>query len=46
MTFAFPDVNIGAYKRSVLHLNLISAVEGGILTWCEQNVQRDLMSED
>ena len=28
VTFALPDVKVEAYRRSVLHLNLISAVDG------------------
>ena len=31
VTFAFPDVKVEAYRRSVLHLNLISAVNGNAL---------------
>ena len=46
VTFAFPDVRVEAYRRSVLHLNLISAVDGSVLNWCEQHVLRELMSED
>ena len=46
VTFAFPDVKVEAYRRSVLHLNLISAVDGSVLNWCEQHVLRALMSED
>ena len=46
VTFAFPDVKVEAYKRSVLHLNLISAVDGSTLNWCEQHTLRKLMSED
>ena len=46
VTFAFPDAKVEAYRRSVLHLNLISAVYGGILNWCEQNVLREIISED
>ena len=46
VTFAFPDVKVEAYRRSVLHLNLISAVDGSVLNWCEQHVLRELMSED
>ena len=46
VTFAFPDVNVEAYRRSVLHLNLISAVDGSVLNWCEQHILRELMSED
>ena len=46
VTFALPDVSVEAYRRSVLHLNLISAVDGSMLNWCEQHVLRELMSED
>ena len=46
VTFAFPDVKMEAYRRSMLHLNLISAVDGNVLNWCEQHVLRELMSED
>ena len=44
-TFAFPDVKVEAYRRSVLHMNLISAVDGSALNWCEQYVLREHMSE-
>ena len=30
----------------MLHLNLISAVDGSTLNWCEQHTLRELMSED
>ena len=46
VTFAFPDVKVEAYRRSVLHLNLISAIDGSVLNWCEQHVLREIMSED
>ena len=46
VTFGFPDVKMDAYRSSVLHLNLISAVDGSALNWCEQRVLRELMSED
>ena len=46
VTFAFPDVKVEAYRRSVMHLNLISAEDGSVLNWCEQHVLRELMSED
>ena len=46
VTFAFPDVKVEAYRRSVLHLNLMSAVDGSALNWCEQHVLRELMSKD
>ena len=46
VTFAFPCVKVEAYRKSVLHLNLISAVDGSALNKCEQHVLRELMSED
>ena len=46
VTFAFPDVKVEAYRRSVLHLNLISAVDGSALNWFEQHVLPEHMSED
>ena len=46
VTFAFPDVKVEAYMRSVMYLNLISAVDGSALNWCEQHVLRELMSKD
>ena len=45
VTFAFPDIRVEAYRRSVLHLNLISAVDGSALNWCEQRTLRELMSK-
>ena len=45
-TFAFPDVKVEAYWRSLLHLNLISVKDRSTLNWCEQNVPRELMSVD
>ena len=45
VTFAFPDFKVEAYRRSGLHLNLISAVDGTTLNWCEQHALRELMSE-
>ena len=29
-----------------MHLNLISAVDGSVLNWCEQHVLRELMSKN
>ena len=31
VTHAFPDIKVEAYRRSVLHLSLISAVDGSVL---------------
>ena len=44
--FAFPVVKVKVYRRSVLHLNLISAVDGSALNWYEQYALRKMMSED
>ena len=46
VTFAFPDVKVEAYRRSLLHLNLISAADGSALNWCEHPALREMMSED
>ena len=46
VTLAFPDLKVEAYRRSVLHLKLISAVDGSTLNWCEQHALREMMSED
>ena len=46
ITFAFPDDKVELYRRSVLHLNLISPVDGSALNWCEQHALREMMSED
>ena len=46
MTFAIPDAKVEAYRRSVLHLDLLSVVDGSTLNWREQNVLREAMSED
>ena len=46
VTFALFDVKLEAYRRSVLHLNLISAVAGKALNWFEQHALREMMSED
>ena len=43
VTFAFPHVKGEAYRRSVLHLNLISAVDGSALNWCEQHALREMI---
>ena len=46
VTFALPDAEVEAYRRSLVHLNLISVVEGSTLSWCEQIMAREAMSED
>ena len=44
--FAFPDVKVDGYRRSALHLNLISAVDGSTLNCCEQYALREMMRDD
>ena len=44
VTFAFPDTKVEAYRRWVLHLNLIPEVEKSTLKWCEQIVLCETMS--
>ena len=46
VTFVFPEVKVKAYRRSVLHLNLKSAVDGSALNWYEQHALGEMMSED
>ena len=46
VTFVFTDVKVETYMRSVLDLNLISAVDGSALNWCEQRALREIMIED
>ena len=45
VTFVFPDVKMDAYRRSVLQLNHISAVDGSGFDWCEQHALRKKMSQ-
>ena len=46
VTFVFIDVKVEAYRRSVLHVNLFSAVDGSALNWCEKGVLRELMKKN
>ena len=46
MTLGFPDSRVGTYRRSVLHLNLVSVIDGSTLNWCAQKVLGDAMSKD
>ena len=36
MSFAFPDVQVKAYRNSVLYVNLVSVVDCSVLNWVEQ----------
>ena len=43
VTYAFPDPLVAAYRNSVVHVSLISALDGTALTWCRQEVVRARM---
>ena len=43
---AFPDVQVEAYRHSVLYVNLMSVVDSSVLNWVEQQELRRLASED
>ena len=46
MSFVFPDVQVKAYRNSVLYVNLISVVDCSVLNWVEQKELRGLASDD
>ena len=46
MSFAFPDVQVMAYRNSVLYVNLVSVVDCSVLNWVEQKELRGLASDD
>ena len=46
MSFVFPDVQVKAYRNSVLYVNLVSVVDCSVLNWVEQNELRGLASDD
>ena len=45
ITFAFPDVQVKAYRNSVLYVNLVSVVDCSVLNWVEQSELRRLASD-
>ena len=44
VTYAFPDLLEAAYRSSVVHVSLISLLDGTALNWCRQEVLRARMS--
>ena len=46
ITFAFPNVQVKAYRNSVLYVNLVSVVDCSVLNWVEQSELRRLASDD
>ena len=45
MTYAFPDPLEAAYRNSVVHVSLISVLDGTALNWCRQEELRARMSD-
>ena len=45
VTYAFPDPLVAAYRNSVVHVSLISVLDGTALNWCRQEVQTARMSK-
>ena len=46
MSFVFPDVQVKAYRNSVLYVNLVSVVDCSVLNWVEQRELGGLASDD
>ena len=44
VTYAFPDPLVAAYRHSVVHVSLISVLDGTALNRCQQEVLRARMS--
>ena len=44
VTYAFPDPLVAAYRNSMVHVSLISVLDGTALNWCQQEVLRARMS--
>ena len=44
VTYAFPDPLVAAYRNSVVHVSLISVLDGTAPNWCRQEVLRARMS--
>ena len=45
VTCAFPDPLVAAYRHTVVHVSLISVLDGAALNWCKQEDLRARMSE-
>ena len=45
VTYAFPDPLVAAYRNSVVHVSLISVLDGTALNWCRQKELRARMSD-
>ena len=45
VTYAFPHPLVVAYRNSVVHVSLISVLDGTALNWCRQGELRARMSD-
>ena len=45
VTYAFPDPPVVVYRPSVVHVSLISVLDGAALNWCTQEELRTRISE-
>ena len=45
VAYAFPDPLVAAYRNSVVHVSLISVLDGTALNWCRQEMLRARMSD-
>ena len=45
VTYTFPDPLVAAYRNSVVHVSLISVLDGTALNWCRQEELRARMSD-
>ena len=45
VTYAFPDPLVAAYRNSVVHVSLISVLDGMALNWCRQEELTARMSD-
>ena len=46
MSYVFPDVQVKAYRNSVLYVNSVYVVDCSVLNWVEQKEWRGLVSDD
>ena len=46
MSYVFLDVQVKAYRNSVLYVNLVSVVDCSVLNWVEQKELKGLASDD
>ena len=45
VTYAFPDPLVAVHRYSMVHVSLISVLDGTALNWCRQENLRARMSE-